>query len=159
MQNIADAVKNHDAAALEKLFSPRAREKATDLDNGVKYFLSVFPSGQMTWKLEGSLTWKMQDNIPACSAGGGYANATEELCPTYKVSVNGKEYAVDFIEFSVDQPDTDNVGLYALGVAQYTANSGTAPAPPKQFSVWAKSYLLDNNGKISGTPGVYIPQN
>jgi len=32
MQHIADAVKNHDAAELKKLFSTDAREKATDLD-------------------------------------------------------------------------------------------------------------------------------
>ena len=50
MRHIASAVKSHDAAALKKLFSARAREKATDLDSGLDYFLSVFPSGRMTWK-------------------------------------------------------------------------------------------------------------
>ena len=54
MQHIADAVKNHDAAALKRLFSRTAREKATDLDRGLKYFLSIFPSGKMTWKSEGT---------------------------------------------------------------------------------------------------------
>jgi Domain of unknown function (DUF5104) len=161
MQNIADAVKNHDVAGLEKLFSPQAREKATDIDNGLKYFLSVLPPGQMTWKLAGSLSWKMQGNIPACSftIGGGYGAATEELCPVYKVSVKGEEFALDFVEFTVDQPDTDNVGIYALGVAPYIANSGAATAPPKQFTAWAKSYLTNKNGKVSAAPGVYIPHN
>ena len=50
MQHIAEAVKAHDAAALKKLFAPRAQEKATDLDGGLAYFLSIFPSGKMTWK-------------------------------------------------------------------------------------------------------------
>jgi hypothetical protein len=159
MQNIVDAMKNHDVTALEKLFSPQARERATDLNSGLNYFLSVVPPGQMTWKSEGSLTWKMQDNIPACSSGGGYVNATEELCPVYKVSVNGEEFALDFVEFTVDQTDTDRVGIYALGVAPYAANSRSATAPPKQFSVWAKSYLPNKNGKVTPAPGVYIPQN
>ena len=158
MQHIADAVKNHDASGLKELFSPAARLKVADLDNELKHFLSLFPSGRMSWKSEGSATWNMQDNIPACYFRGGYATALEELCPVYKVSVNGEEFALDFVEVTVDQPDTDNVGLYALGVAPYTAYSGTAPAQPKQLSVWAKSYLLDNNGKMSGIPGVYMPQ-
>ena len=49
MQHIADGVKDHDAAALKKLFSRTARENAIDLDGGLKYFLSFFPSGKMTW--------------------------------------------------------------------------------------------------------------
>ncbi|HEX4444757.1 MAG TPA: DUF5104 domain-containing protein [Galbitalea sp.] len=158
MQHIADAVKSHDAAALKELFSPAARLQVPNLDNELKYFLSLFPSGRMSWESEGGLTWNMQDNIPACYFRGGYATASEELCPVYKVSVNGEEFALGFVEVAVDQPDTDNVGLYALRVAPYTAKSGTAHAPPKQLSAWAKSYLLDINGKMSGIPGVYMPQ-
>ena len=45
MKLIADAAQNHDAAALKKLFSQRARQKAADLDGGLKYFLSAYPSG------------------------------------------------------------------------------------------------------------------
>jgi hypothetical protein len=54
MQHIADAVKSPDAAALKKLFSVCAREKATDMDSGLKYSLSVFPSDRKTWKSEGT---------------------------------------------------------------------------------------------------------
>jgi hypothetical protein len=48
MQRIADAVKDHDAGALRKLFSTAASENATRFDSGLKYFLSVFPTGRMT---------------------------------------------------------------------------------------------------------------
>jgi len=52
MQRIAEAVKNHDTAELKKLFSQAARQKAIDLDRGLRYFLAVFPSGRITWRLE-----------------------------------------------------------------------------------------------------------
>jgi hypothetical protein len=49
MQHIAYNVKYHDAAALEKLFSPLARAKAPNLGGGVEKFLSFFPSGFTSW--------------------------------------------------------------------------------------------------------------
>jgi hypothetical protein len=150
MQHIADAVKGRDAAALTKLFSPRARDTAPDLDSGLKYFLSVFPSGQMTWKSEGD---------PRCVFTGGYKTAFVEMCPTYRVYANGHEYALYFFEYTVDRPDTESVGLYALGVAPYAANPGTKAAPPLQFSAWVKSLTPNSDGKITGPAGVYVPQN
>ena len=157
MQDIADAVKHRDATALKKLFSPDVRAKSSDLDSGVNYFLSVFPRGQLTWKLQGSLSWSMQDNVPACDFSFGYKTAMEELCPRYKVTVNGQDFDVDFVEFSADQPDTDKVGLCALGVAPYIANAAKAPAVPKPFSTWAKSFSQGKYGNPSGAPGVYVP--
>ena len=149
MQRIADAVKNHDAAALKKLFSKTAREKATDLDSGLKYFLSVFPSGRMTWKSEGP---------PATGGLNEYPKETVELYAFYKVSANGKTYDLYFADFTVNTAvDPDNVGLYALGVAPYTTDPLTASGTPKPFYVWSGSF---QNGKPSdpGTPGVYVPQ-
>src|SRR5580692_7037762 len=45
MQHIEDAVKAHDAVALKTLFSKTVRAKASDLDGGIKDFLSFFQSG------------------------------------------------------------------------------------------------------------------
>ena len=150
MQHIADAVNNHDAAALKTLFSSRAREMATDLDGGLSYFLSVLPTGPMTWKSEGT---------PQCYERGGYETAGVANCSFYKVTASGKEYDLYFADFVVDQPDPDSVGIYALGVAPYTASPGVSPAPPKQFTAWGNSHQPYPDGKISGPVGVYVPQN
>jgi hypothetical protein len=96
MQHIADAVKGHDADALKKLFSRTAREKATDLDGELKYFLSFFPSGKMTWELDSF-------------ASGGYGD-TDAVYVYYKVSANGKKYDLYFADFKVNTavaPDND----------------------------------------------------
>jgi hypothetical protein len=131
MQHIADAVKNHDAAALKKLFSTTARQKATDLDSGLAYFLSVFPSGRMTWESEGT---------------GSGGQETVELFADYKVSANGKEYDVYFTDFPFANPDY--VGIYSLGVTPYNAHPATAPtAASTAFDSWESTF----------TPGVYVP--
>ena len=148
MQRIADAVKNHDAAALKKLFSKTAREKATDLDSGLKYFLSVFPSGRMTWESEGTGSGGINE----------FPKETKELFAYYKVSVQGKKFDLYFADFTVNTAvDPDNVGIYALGVTPYTAHTRYPSGALKPFYKWSGSF---QNGKPSdpGTPGVYVPQ-
>jgi Domain of unknown function (DUF5104) len=137
MQHISDAVKSHDAAALKKLFSTRAREKATDLDSGLKYFLSVFPSGKLTWAIENGAPGSADENEH------GY---TEEMYAFYEVSANGKNYTVYFADVTVNTNDTKNVGIYALAVGPYNADPATSPtAASTAFLAWANSHQLDDN--------------
>ena len=148
MKQIASAVKHHDAAALKKLFSSRAREKASDLDGGLKYFLSFFPTGKMTWKY----------GDYSDAEDGAYGKKTVEMHVDYTVFSNGKKYDVYFADFPINQvDDPKNVGIYALGVAPYTANKATASGATKPYYVWTGSFQLVN-GEATGIPGVYIPQ-
>ncbi len=148
MQHIADAVKNHDVAALKKLFSPPAQEKATDLDGGLEYFLSVFPSGRMTWKTVAIHT----------STDSKFSKQTEEVFSLYKVSAAGKEYLLFFADFTVNEiDDPRNVGLYALGVTPYTTQTETASGAKKPFFAWEGSFQVDAP-KAPGDPGIYVPQ-
>lgn len=91
MQRIVDAAKSHDAAALKKLFSPAAREKATDLDGGLAYFLSAFPSGPVTWKTQGT------GNV----GEDEYFKHVTELRGHFEVSASGKKYELYFAYFTV----------------------------------------------------------
>jgi hypothetical protein len=148
MQHIADAVKDHDAAALEKLFSLAARQKATDLDGGVKYLLSQFPSGWTKWVSEGDGTSGSNDSH----------GLVEVLYGNYEVFANGKKYDLYFADFTVDQGDPNNVGIYALGAAPHDAHPYTRPsASSKAFDAWASQFDTPNGSY--GDPGVYVPQN
>jgi hypothetical protein len=102
------------------------------------------------------MTWKIEDGGPG-SAEENQDGYSEEVYAFYKVSADGKEYDLYFADLSVNTNDPKDVGIYALGVAPYTADPPTASAAAKQFFVWANSHLLDN-GEATGTPGVYIPQ-
>jgi hypothetical protein len=143
LQHIEDAVKDHDATALKKLFSPRAREKATDLDDGLRYFLSFFPSGRI----------KIVE-LESDASGGNQGE--EAMYPSYVVSSGGKKYDLFFADFVANVLYPDNVGIYALGVAPYSADPLTASGAPKPFFAWSGAF--DNgNYEDPGTPGVYVP--
>jgi len=141
MQHIADAVKDHDAAALKNLFSPRAREKATDLDGGLKYFLSVFPSGKMTWKVE--------DGGPSGAGDNEIISHTWESFAFYEVFANGKKYDLYFANFTTDTAHPDYLGIYALGVAPYSAYRvrGEEAAHLVGHSVWI-DHRLWHTGRV-----------
>ena len=150
MQHIADAVKHHDATALEKLFSKAAREKATDLEGGVKRFLSVFPSG--------FTSWSDPDGGPGETGDYAYGKRTVLLFGNYVVSANGKKYDLYFADYTVNEvDDPDNVGLYALGVAPYNRDAFINPtASSKAFDAWAGQFGIENH-KAIGDPSVYVP--
>jgi hypothetical protein len=149
MQQIADAVKDHNAAALKKLFSVRAREKAIGLDTGLTYFLSAFPSGRVTWKLLGGAPGQTDENE--------FGKQTVVLFANYTVSSQGKTYALYFADYTVNQvEDPQNVGLYALGIVPSSDSGYTSSGAKKPFNVWASQFWSSHIG--SGTPGVYAPQ-
>ncbi len=150
MQHIADAMKHHDAAALEKLFSPRAREKATDLDGGLKYFLSVVPSGKLSWETQGTGEAGQND----------FFTTATELFGNYEVSADGKKYEMYFAYFPVNDFHPDEVGIYAMGVVPFADDDGYMPSGAKwPFDVWASQFEIGDNHSASGSPGVYVPQN
>jgi hypothetical protein len=153
MQHIADAVKNHDAAALKKLFSPRARAKATGLDSGLAYFLSIFPSGRMTWKIENG-----------GPGGSGFSKSSKRVLETfayYDVNANGKKYELVFVDVTTDTAHPDNVGITGLGAGQSNAAGApqwTAEGDPTPFYDWIDAFGIDNLGNTVGDPGVFVPQ-
>lgn len=144
MQQIADAVKHHDAAALEKLFSPAAREKATDLDSGLASFLSAFPSGMKSWT---------DPNGGPSSASNNYDGFAEELYATYKVSANGTTYDLYFADVTSDTAHPSEVGIIAIGATPW---SPKLTAGIRRFDLWAGQTSSGDIG--SGPPGVYVPQ-
>lgn len=150
MQQIADAVNDHDAAALKAMFSPRALGEATDLDEGLDYLLSLFPNGELTIKGGDGRTAERQ-----------YRNGmlTEVLLADYRVSAEGREYSVFFADFTVNEViDPDNVGLYALGVTPWVSHEtwDELLGQAKPFYAWARSIHADE-GDETGYPGVYVP--
>jgi len=147
MRLIEDAIKNHDADALKALFSPFAREQATDLDGGLDYFLSTFDSGLITWGNAG---------IGSTSETEGFKETTVLFC-NFTLVADGKKYELYFASYPVNEiVDPRNVGIYALGVTPYEEDKYTASGEPKPFYQWVRQFKLKDHVSL-GTPGVYIP--
>lgn len=148
MQLIEDAIEDNDADGLKALFSPTALEQATDLDDGLHYFLSTFDSGRITWESAG---------IHSASATEGSKQTIALFC-SYNLVADGKKYELYFAYYPVnDVVDPQNVGMYALGVAPHEEDRFTASGEPKPFYKWQGSYQFRDHVS-SGVPGVYIPQ-
>ena len=140
MRHIADALKDHDAAALKNVFSQRAREKAANLGGGLAYFLSIFPAG---------LTTRTFNTVPGESGDNENGNRIVELYADYKVSANGKEYDIYFTEITVDEKDPAKIGIYSLGaVAHADSGNFTASGKSTPFAAW----------KATFAPGIYVPR-
>ena len=147
MQQIADAVDNQDKAALKALFSNRAVEQATDLDQRLDYFLSFFPSGGLTWERDA-----LGSEVDVDRNG----RKTELLEAHYTVSAGGNDYYLVFKDFTVNETiDPENVGLYGLGVAPWTEKRQSGATKP--LLAWARSIQMDGDGE-KGYPGVYVPE-
>jgi hypothetical protein len=149
MQHITDAVKHRDASELKALFSKTARAKASNLDSGIRNFLSLFPSG---FKNLGD-----PNGAPDETDESDYGKRTVELFAEYKVLANGKTYDLFFADFSINQDDDpNNVGLYALGVAPWDPNAVTSPTTTTQaFFAWTSQFDIVDH-KPTGTPSVYV---
>ena len=147
MRLIEGAIKNHDADALKALFSPFAREQATDLDGGLDYFLSTFDSGLITWGNAG---------IGSTSETEGFKETTVLFC-NFTLVADSKKYELYFAYYPVNEiVDRRNVGIYALGVAPYEELKYTASGEPKPFYQWARQFKLKDHVSL-GHPGVYVP--
>lgn len=145
---IEDAIKNHDADALEELFSNTAREQATDLESGLDYFLSTFDSGAITWENAG---------IGSTSETEGNKETTVLFC-NYNLVADGKKYELYFAYYPVNEiVDPQNIGIYALGVAPHEEEKYSTSGEPKPFYQWARQFQLKDHVS-SGNPGVYLPQ-
>jgi hypothetical protein len=153
MQHIADALRAHDAAGLKKLFSPRARAHATGLDDGVAYFLSIFPSGLTSWKIE--------NGGPGGSAFSVSSKRVVESFAYYDVTANGHEYELVFVDVTTDTAHPDNIGIIGLGAGRSNAAGApqwTAEGDPTPFYDWIDAFGIDNLGDTLGAPGVFVPR-
>jgi hypothetical protein len=152
MEQIVAAVNNHDAAALKAMFSPRALDRATDIDEGLEYLLAIFPDGGLT------PDWWVG---PAAERLYKDGKLTELLLVEYKVSAGGQDYSLFFADFTVNEIiDPNNVGLYALGVTPWPEDhhSWIVEAPSTDpFFIWAESIHADERNE-KGYPGVYVPE-
>jgi len=144
--HIVDALNAHDAAALKSMFTEHARtEYSAEIDDGLTYLLSLFPDGGVVPvdpKYAPSVSGNVTDAGRATLVSSGYT-----------VSSGGKKYSLFFADFTVNQIDPLNVGLYVLGAALET-ESGHSGAEMAMNS-WGQRVDVD----ASGPPGVFVADN
>ncbi len=143
MAQIAAAVESRDADALEALFSTRAVVQAPAFEEGLEYFLSSFPNGGLTWQREHyNASWSSE------------YGTIELLSPVYKVTAGGNDYRLAFADFTADDANPENVGLYGLGMIPWTDDMDSREVAG--LYSYIGSVGLDEIGEY-GYSGIYIP--
>ncbi|MCU1416723.1 MAG: hypothetical protein JWP32_897 [Schumannella sp.] len=140
MDQIVAAVDSQDSAALMAMFSTRALEKATGLEEKVSEFFATFPDGGLTWERQ-----------IVNSDSGDLGKESKLLTAQYKVSAGGQDYWLFFADYAVDTIHPDNVGLAALAVTPWTEPGG--PDPDPEFTSWNSSWIQESSGPY----GIYVP--
>jgi hypothetical protein len=142
MEQIAEAVNSHDAAALKALFSPNALLKATDIDERIDLVLSFFPDGMLSWE---------SDSLHGIGTDG---RGIELLNVPVTVFTHDEKYELFFADFTTDWADPTNVGLYGLGVTPWAEDRRGGASG--EFSSWAGAMTVDETNEY-GYPGIYVP--
>ena len=144
MMAIVDALNRQDASALTGMFTEYARvEHSADLDEGLAYLLSLFPNGDVVW----------EDGQGASAITERVLDGERTVLQTSfdTVMSGGVAYRLFFAEFTENELDPDNVGIYAVGAvpqAEYMYE-----VPEAFLHHWVETFEVTADGH----PGVFIP--
>ncbi len=128
---IVDALNQQDADALRNMFTEFARvEHSAELDAGLDYLLSLFPNRDVVW----------QD-------GNGASAITERILDGGRtvlqssfdtVMSGGVAYRLFFAEFTHNELDPENVGIYAIGAVPQ--QDYMFEVPEASLQEWARTF-------------------
>jgi hypothetical protein len=142
---LVDALNRQDAAAMRNMFTEFARaEPSTELDEGLAYLLSLFPNGDVMWQ-EGHGASAITERI----VDGG-RTVLQSSFDT--VMSGGVAYRLFFAEFTQNELDPDNVGIYAIGAVPQQESMFEVPEAELQH--WARTFEVNANAH----PGVFVPE-
>jgi hypothetical protein len=151
IEQIVAALNAQDPSALRQLFSPYALENSVDIDAGVDYLLSVFPSGELSWSDDTVAPFQL-DSSAETRAG----SKSEILRCNYKISAGGRDFWLYFSEYRVNElADGDWTGLFKLGVTEWTEDREEGFGG--ELARWASASGSGPNSE-DALPGIYIPK-
>jgi len=128
------------------MFTEDARANySAEIDDGLEYLLSLFPDGDVVAtdpKYSPALSGNVDDGKKATLLSSGYT-----------VSSGGADFSLYFADFTVNEIDPGNVGLYVLGAVPISEAGDSGPEMAKHS--WGQGVDAD----ASGPPGVFVADN
>jgi hypothetical protein len=142
---IVGALENHDASALKAMFTEYARtEYSAELDAGIERLLLLFPEGDVEWGEDSDLAGgssQVKNNF----------SRARLVYSWHTVESGGETYRINFNEFTVNDFDPENVGLWELSVVPHIDFSN------QSWAVYNGCGPVDiREPRDGGPPGVYV---
>jgi uncharacterized protein (DUF2249 family) len=142
---IVDALDDHDASALKAMFTDYARtEYSAELDAGIDRLLLLFPEGEVDWGEESSLAG-------GSSKVSSYGSRAKMVYSWQTVESGGETFRINISEFTVNDFDPENVGLWELSIVPHVDSSN------QTWVVYNGCGPVDiREPRDGGPPGVYV---
>ena len=133
LEQVLEAIKNQDREALKTMFSKQALDEAKNIDDGLDYLFELF-QGEVE-------SWKNMNGEPSSAGTYEYGKKTRwEISALYYVNTDKEKYFFFIKEYTVDNDNPDNVGMYTLLVM----------TEEEKRTQWSKL--------VNDPPGIYMPR-
>ena len=118
-EQIIEALKNEDKAALKAVFSKQALDDADDFDGSMEYLFEFFQGNIESWEQSGFTSETSRES----------GKKSVMLISWYNVTTDSDKYRFFVIDYSEDSFNKNNIGVYALRVIK-------AVDEETQFTYW-----------------------
>ena len=144
LNQIVSELNTRDIEWLQESFTKNARsEQTTEINDGITALIAFFP--------QGDVVAQDQQAAPTVRETTDSTGRRLMLLSSYRVSAEGVQYWLFCADFR-ENPDPNDVGIQAIGVAPWTA-SGDSAAEQALFS-WGDTFDVH----ASTPPGIFISQ-
>jgi hypothetical protein len=107
MEQVFEAIKEHDKNAVRAIFSPKAITEADNFDAGVDFLLSFVTGEVVSWS---------RDESPVVSDVVENSRKTKQLLTWYTLETEEHKYLVFLVDYPIDTVNPENEGLYSLRI-------------------------------------------
>lgn len=107
LEQVIEAVENHDKEALRTMFSKQALDEAEDLEGRMDYLFEFVQGDIESWE---SIVSGAVDGLSE------HGNKVKKVRSWYTVETDKEEYLFFILEYTEDTEHPENVGLYMLQV-------------------------------------------
>jgi hypothetical protein len=114
-ERILSAIERKDKDKLKSLFSNKALREAEDIDENAAYAFNLFQGNVQSWEL---------DTGPITSENVENGNKRKEIKVWFNIKTDRENYILFFIDYPLDDFDSDNVGLYTLRIVKEQDKKG-----------------------------------
>ena len=109
IEQILEAIKNKDKKALKSLFSSKALDETIDFDKDIDYLFNLLDGDVINYEQEPGLS---------TSESRESGKVSKMIRAWYVIETDKNSYTLFFMDYIIDTKNPDNVGLYALRVAE-----------------------------------------
>lgn len=107
LEQVIEAIENHDKDALRAMFSKQALDEAEDLDGRMDYLFEFVKGDIISWEsiVSGAIDGSIKDGHKVVKSKSWYTVKTDQ-----------EDYIFFLLEYPIDTDHPDNVGMYMLQV-------------------------------------------